>query len=68
MLENAHGRVDVWRVENFEKVLWPESMFGHFFGGDCFLVLYTYTPRGREVAEQYMLYIWQVRALRLSNL
>jgi hypothetical protein len=60
MVDDARGKVDVWRIESFDKVPWPETLFGQFFGGDSFLVLYTYVPAGRS-AEEYILYIWQGR-------
>lgn len=31
---------------------------GHFFGGDCYLLLYTYLIGEKQ---HYLLYIWQVR-------
>lgn len=33
------------------------SMYGQFYGGDCYLVLYSYQRAGRQ---QYILYMWQV--------
>ena len=46
--------------EHFEKEPWPKELYGQFFGGDSFLVLYTYIPRGRA-SEEYIIYIWQGR-------
>lgn len=60
VLEVAKSNVEVWRIENFEKVPWPKELYGQFFGGDSFLVLYTYVPKGRTT-EEYLLYIWQGR-------
>lgn len=31
--------------------------YGQFYGGDCYLVLYTYLRSGRP---HYILYMWQV--------
>jgi len=31
--------------------------YGQFYGGDCYLVLYTYLRSGRP---HYVLYMWQV--------
>ena len=41
-------------------MLWPTALHGHFFGGDSFLVLYTYVPKGKR-AEEQVLYVWQGR-------
>lgn len=32
----------VWRVENNELAPVEKKWLGHFYGGDCYLVLYTY--------------------------
>jgi hypothetical protein len=37
VLEVAKSSVEVWRIENFEKVAWPKDLYGQFFGGDSFL-------------------------------
>lgn len=31
--------------------------YGYFYGGDCYLILYTYLVNNRK---SYLLYIWQV--------
>uniref|UniRef100_A0A8C6U295 Scinderin like b n=1 Tax=Neogobius melanostomus TaxID=47308 RepID=A0A8C6U295_9GOBI len=33
-----------------------QATYGHFYGGDCYLVLYSYKPSGRE---QHIIYTWQ---------
>lgn len=48
----------VWRVENNELVPVEKKWLGHFYGGDCYLVLYTYYV-GPKVNR--IIYIWQVR-------
>lgn len=47
----------VWRIENLELAEVDPSTYGQFYGGDCYLVLYTYQRSGRQ---QYILYMWQV--------
>lgn len=47
----------VWRIENLELAEVSPSMYGQFYGGDCYVVLYTYQRSGRQ---QYILYMWQV--------
>lgn len=48
----------MWRVENQELVPVEKRWLGHFYGGDCYLVLYTYHV-GPKVNR--IIYIWQVR-------
>lgn len=48
----------VWRVENQELVPVDKRWLGHFYGGDCYLVLYTYFV-GPKVNR--IIYLWQVR-------
>ncbi|KAG7237146.1 hypothetical protein INR49_032758, partial [Caranx melampygus] len=40
-----HGMI--WRVEGGDKVPVDPSTYGQFFGGDCYLVLYSYNAGGR---------------------
>ena len=47
----------VWRIENLELVPVEHQWYGFFYGGDCYLVLYTYEMHGKP---RYILYIWQV--------
>lgn len=49
----------VWRVENNELVPVEKKWLGHFYGGDCYLILYTYFV-GPKVNR--IIYLWQVRA------
>ncbi|XP_026534676.1 villin-1-like [Notechis scutatus] len=48
----------VWRIENREMVPVNPKTYGQFYGGDCYLVLYTYTKSGRP---HYIIYMWQGR-------
>lgn len=47
----------VWRIENLELVPVEPQWHGFFYGGDCYLVLYTYEGHGKP---RHILYIWQV--------
>lgn len=53
-------RPQVWRIENLELAEVKPSMYGQFYGGDCYLVLYTYLKAGQK---HYILYTWQVRGV-----
>ncbi|XP_074648526.1 advillin-like [Tubulanus polymorphus] len=54
--DDGTGRLQIWRVENFNLVAVPEEMYGIFFGGDSYVVLYTYTRSGKE---ENIIYFWQ---------
>ncbi|XP_043939326.1 advillin-like isoform X2 [Protopterus annectens] len=58
MVDDASGTVQVWRIENLELKEVEPRYHGQFYGGDCYLVLYTYAKAGKP---QYILYIWQGR-------
>ncbi|XP_067553261.1 advillin isoform X2 [Pseudorca crassidens] len=58
MVDNGNGNVEVWRIENLELVPVEHQQYGFFYGGDCYLVLYTYEVHGKP---HYILYIWQGR-------
>lgn len=48
----------VWRIEDLELVPVDSKWLGHFYGGDCYLLLYTYLIGEKK---HYLLYIWQVK-------
>ncbi|KAG3291491.1 advillin, transcript variant X1 [Ictidomys tridecemlineatus] len=58
MVDDGSGKVEVWRIENLELVPVEHQWHGFFYGGDCYLVLYTYEVNGKP---NYILYIWQGR-------
>ncbi|XP_051910058.1 villin-1 isoform X2 [Hippocampus zosterae] len=58
MVDDASGDVKVWRIENLEPAEVDPRTYGQFYGGDCYLVLYTYRVSGRE---RRLLYMWQGR-------
>ncbi|XP_041803997.1 advillin [Chelmon rostratus] len=58
MVDNGRGQVEVWRIENLELVPVDPECYGYFYGGDCYLILYTYLVNSKKC---YLLYIWQGR-------
>ncbi|XP_028259636.1 scinderin like a [Parambassis ranga] len=58
MVDDGSGKVKIWRVEGSNKVPVDPSTYGQFFGGDCYLVLYSYNAGGRE---KHIIYTWQGR-------
>ncbi|KAM3935167.1 advillin [Leptodactylus fuscus] len=58
MVDDGSGSAEVWRIENLELVPVEVEWYGFFYGGDCYLVLYTYHVNKKP---HYILYIWQGR-------
>nr|XP_040023598.1 villin-1 isoform X2 [Gasterosteus aculeatus aculeatus] len=58
MVDDASGDVKVWRIEKLELAEVNPNTYGQFYGGDCYLVLYTYQISNQQ---QYILYMWQGR-------
>ncbi|KAK7881825.1 hypothetical protein WMY93_030234 [Mugilogobius chulae] len=58
MVDDASGEVKIWRIEDLELAEVDPSTYGQFYGGDCYLILYTYM---RANQPQYILYMWQGR-------
>ncbi|XP_068446201.1 scinderin like a [Clinocottus analis] len=56
MVDDGAGKVKIWRVEDGDKVPVDPSTYGQFYGGDCYLVLYSYNTGGRE---KHIIYTWQ---------
>ncbi|NXX59866.1 VILI protein, partial [Scopus umbretta] len=65
MVDDGSGEVEVWRVENQELVPVEKKWLGHFYGGDCYLVLYTYFV-GPKVNR--IIYLWQGRQASADEL
>ncbi|XP_077462678.1 scinderin like a isoform X2 [Stigmatopora argus] len=55
MADDGSGKVQVWRVEGGARVPVEAATHGQFFGGDCYVLLYTYNSGG----EKHIIYIWQ---------
>lgn len=56
MPDDGSGTVQIWRIENFNMVSVPEEAYGFFFGGDSYVILYTYE---RDDRKNYIIYFWQ---------
>ncbi|XP_003896307.1 adseverin [Papio anubis] len=52
MVDDGSGKVEIWRVENNGRIQVDQNSYGEFYGGDCYIILYTY-PRGQ------IIYTWQ---------
>ncbi|XP_048457863.1 scinderin like b [Rhincodon typus] len=55
-VDDGSGTVKIWRVEEFKKQPVDPSAYGQFYGGDCYIILYTYKSGDRD---RHMIYTWQ---------
>ena len=55
LVDDGTGQVEIWRIEDFEMVPLEKGMYGQFFGGDSYVILYTYLVNGKE---NYIVYFW----------
>jgi advillin len=59
-VDDGSGKLQVWRVENFARVAWPQPLFGQFYSGDSYVLLYTYYNSSQR-REENIIYFWQGR-------
>ncbi|RYD76251.1 MAG: hypothetical protein EOP84_17160, partial [Verrucomicrobiaceae bacterium] len=59
-VDDGSGKLTVWVIDNFQKVPLPPSKYGQFFGGDSYILLYTYNKPGQtgKGSEEHILYFW----------
>lgn len=57
MVDDGQGKVEIWRVEKMELVSIPlGSTRQDFYGGDCYIILYTYKDKNQK--ECRIIYYW----------
>uniref|UniRef100_A0A671KAI0 Gelsolin n=1 Tax=Sinocyclocheilus anshuiensis TaxID=1608454 RepID=A0A671KAI0_9TELE len=56
MVDDGKGEKKIWRIEGSDKVPVDPSILGQFFGGDSYIILYSYKHGGRQ---GQIIYIWQ---------
>lgn len=56
VLDDGSGKLEIWRVEDFKRVPVDPRFYGQFFGGDSYVILYTYM---KNRIEEYVIYFWQ---------
>ncbi|XP_067846040.1 scinderin-like [Heptranchias perlo] len=56
MVDDGSGKVQIWRIEEFKKQPVDPSSYGQFYGGDCYIILYSYKSGERQ---QHLIYTWQ---------
>ncbi|XP_056321845.1 villin-1 [Danio aesculapii] len=65
MVDDGSGEAEVWRIEDNELAPVDRKWLGHFYGGDCYLILYKYEVSSRF---HYILYMWQGRHASTAEL
>ncbi|XP_026077821.1 advillin-like [Carassius auratus] len=58
LVDDGSGQKQVWRIKSLEMVEVDPEMHGYFYGGDCYLILYSYEVNGRK---NHILYMWKGR-------
>ncbi|KAG8443076.1 hypothetical protein GDO86_011772 [Hymenochirus boettgeri] len=53
MIDDGSGDIEIWRVERNGRMPVDPETYGQFYGGDCYIILYT-TLKGQKV-----IYTWQ---------
>ncbi|XP_073322737.1 gelsolin-like [Pagrus major] len=56
MVDRGDGEKQIWRIEGSDKVPVDPSLFGQFYGGDSYIILYHYQHNNKEGD---IIYIWQ---------
>nr|XP_021324427.1 gelsolin isoform X1 [Danio rerio] len=56
MIDSGNGEKQIWRIEGSDKVPVDPSTYGQFYGGDSYIILYSYRHGGRQ---GHIIYIWQ---------
>jgi len=57
-VDNATGKLNVWRIKNLKKEEVPLNEYGQFFAGDSYIVLYSYKKGSKDA---WIIYFWQGR-------
>ena len=57
MPDDSKGQKEIFRIEDFEMVPLDEAKYGMFFGGDSYVIKYTYEKDGGT--PEYIIYFWQ---------
>ncbi|XP_073533383.1 scinderin-like [Phyllobates terribilis] len=52
MIDDGSGQAEIWRVESTGRVAVDPDTYGQFYGGDCYIILYT-------SAKGTVIYTWQ---------
>jgi len=54
----THVGIEIWRVEQFKIKPWPKNQYGKFYGGDSYILLYTYKKNPDAASLSWNLHFW----------
>ncbi len=60
--DDGTGELKIWRVENFELQEVDPELYGQFYSGDCYVLLYTYS----DDSGKQIIYFWLGQVKRYS--
>uniref|UniRef100_A0A669BVG9 Scinderin n=1 Tax=Oreochromis niloticus TaxID=8128 RepID=A0A669BVG9_ORENI len=61
MMDDGSGETQIWRVESSGRVPVDPKNYGQFYGGDCYIILYTYR-------KGQIIYTWQGASCSVDEL
>lgn len=64
--DDGKGKKTVWIVYSTGKVEYPSDMYGQFFSGNSFIILYTYR-KPMSANDSHIIYYWQGRNAKLKE-
>jgi len=50
--------LEIWRVEQFKIIPVPKNLYGSFYSGDSYIVLYTYKPKADKEVFMWDVHFW----------
>ena len=63
--DDGKGHKEIYRVQDFDLIPLDEDYYGMFFGGDSYVIKYTYEKDSRQ---GYIIYFWQVKSLVIFHI
>ncbi|KAF5380713.1 hypothetical protein D9757_007053 [Collybiopsis confluens] len=54
----AQPGLQIWRIEKFHVVPWPQAQEGSFYDGDSYILLYTYKKTPESESLSYNIHFW----------
>ena len=55
-VDDGSGKIEIWRIEDFKMAPLDKDSYGQFFGGDSYIVFYTYQVNKKD---NWIIYMWQ---------
>jgi hypothetical protein len=65
MPDKGDGKVEIWRIEDYNKVPVDAASRGQFFAGDSYIILYSYNNASGK--PSWIIYFWQGRDSSLDE-